>query len=262
MPTFALELEFDGAGYAGTALQRDQRTVQGELRRALERIDGPGALTRSSGRLDAGVHAEALVVSCILSKDWEPGALGRAINGNLDHDCRVLRVAAVAEGWDALQAKSRKTYAYRVIERAAAPALERRSWHWRRLVFPQHLQTCAHALVGEHDLSAFAGLRNDGSDSGDPVRKYAAAGWSSAPLPGGGTEWTFCITGLGFLYKQVRGLVGGQIAVAMGQHSLDEFLAAIGAGRSHPKIGQMAPSEGLRLERVAYRSPPAWQALF
>lgn len=261
MPRYACEIEFAGAGFAGTALQPGQRTLQGELRRVLALIDGPDPLTRTSGRLDAGVGAEALVVSCVLSRRWEPGALGRALNGNLGVDCRVLRVAAVADDWDALAAAGAKTYAYRVLERAAAPARDRAVWHRRHLTHPERLARCARALVGTHDLSAFAALRGDASDASDPVRRYLSATWTATPVAGDGTLWTFRITGLGFLYKQVRGLVGAQIAVAAGRHDEADFIRAIGAGRAHPRIGQIAPASGLCLERVAYRPAPRWCTL-
>src|SRR4051794_31690100 len=63
VPTTRLTIAYDGTPFAGWARQPGERTVQGELERALGVIlRGPVTLT-VAGRTDAGVHAWAQVAS-------------------------------------------------------------------------------------------------------------------------------------------------------------------------------------------------------
>jgi tRNA pseudouridine38-40 synthase len=257
----ALTLAMEGASFTGTAVQVGQVTLHGRLRELLAGMHGgERCLTRSSGRLDAGVSAQALVLHCILPRDWDPRDLGRSLNAQLRGAAVIWRVAVVDDAWDALTEASRKTYRYTLHECPSGPLSGQRVWQQRQLQHPERLVQCARAIVGRHDLSAFAALRGNDSDGSNPIRSYTHADWRAAPIPGG-TAWTFRVSGEGFLYKQVRGLVGAQVAVAHGLHSVADFQAAVGGGRAHPKIGQVAPAEGLSLEAVRYEREPAWQSL-
>ena len=63
MPTYRIDLAYDGSGYRGYARQEGQRTVQGELEAALASVLGGAVATAVAGRTDAGVHARGQVVS-------------------------------------------------------------------------------------------------------------------------------------------------------------------------------------------------------
>ena len=62
MPTYRLDLAYDGGRFHGYAKQPDVRTVQGDLESALAPHTG-GAETFVAGRTDKGVHASEQVVS-------------------------------------------------------------------------------------------------------------------------------------------------------------------------------------------------------
>jgi tRNA pseudouridine38-40 synthase len=258
MPRFALTLEFDGAGFSGTAPQPGRRTVLGCFRQAFTVLGGDPLTTRTSGRLDAGVHAAGLVVHLEHSRNWPPSSLARALAAHLPEDLVAWRAAAVPEDFDARFATVAKTYAYRVILRGVRPVLDRRCLHLPGLACPGRLAACAAALVGEHDLAAFACRRADGSDPDHGVRRIEAAGWEVQPLPGG-SRWTFTVRGSGFLYRQIRGLVGAMLAVANDRAAVTDFISAIDAGWDHPRLGTFAPAQGLCLEAVHYDPEPAWE---
>ena len=57
-----IELSYDGTNFAGWAKQPDQRTVQGEVEKALTKLIGIDAETIVAGRTDAGVHALAQII--------------------------------------------------------------------------------------------------------------------------------------------------------------------------------------------------------
>jgi tRNA pseudouridine38-40 synthase len=58
-------LEYDGTGFSGWAAQPELRTVEGEVREALDRVYPRWGGLAVAGRTDAGVHALVLVGSFV-----------------------------------------------------------------------------------------------------------------------------------------------------------------------------------------------------
>lgn len=259
MPRYALELEWDGTRYAGTAVQPDEETLSSLLRTACEHIEEPEVRFRCSSRLDAGVSAVALPAHIDMRKVWDLSSLGKALNVHLPDSLAVRRLAVAADDWDALLSPSVKHYCYQVLLRPWRAVLDHSVWYQRRMDQRALLPGLAEQLVGEKDLSAFACLRGDETDQQDPRRHYHQAMWLQTDYAGG-ELWTFHIIANGFLYKQVRGLVGSMIAIAQGSYPVAEFERMLREGReSRQRCGNIAPAHGLRLERVAYQQEPEWQ---
>ncbi|MBA3846406.1 MAG: hypothetical protein H0X45_07160 [Planctomycetes bacterium] len=256
MPRFALELEFDGQGFSGTQLQDDRaRTLQGVIEAALADLAGSPVRFSPASRLDQGVSSPALPGDCVLSRDWDPAMLAAALNQRLPEDAVVRRAARVADGFSARRDASAKHYRYRVLVRPARPVIDRRCLWLRRWARAEALPVMESLLVGRLDLSGFACKRGDASDDGDPRRRYDSAAWTEH----GDGAWTFAIAGEGFLYQQVRGLVGAMVHVALGRAPIDDFRAAIAGGWGARRLGNMAPGGGLTLARVDYAAPPDWR---
>ena len=69
-------MEYAGTRYSGWQIQKNARTVQGELHRALEAATrGRQFETYGSGRTDAGVHALGQVVHVDLPTALPPDTL-------------------------------------------------------------------------------------------------------------------------------------------------------------------------------------------
>src|ERR1043166_5316971 len=65
--TFLVTLHYDGGGFAGWQRQVEERTVQGEVERALQRLCAQPVRVHAAGRTDAGVHAAGMGASCTVS---------------------------------------------------------------------------------------------------------------------------------------------------------------------------------------------------
>lgn len=258
MPHYLLDCEFSGARFFGTQRQPGRRTVQGAIEYALGVVVSGNVTVRTGSRLDAGVDARHLPCDVRLERDWDLRALCHAINRHLPDDCRVRRAARVADGFNAIHRAIAKTYRYRVVIRGAASARDQHRWWQTRTADPHMLDRLAALLPGRQDLSAFSALRRDDTDQDDPVRSILSSHWEHGSDDGDETH-DLLITGQGFLYKQVRALVGAMVSCATGATPESAFLAAIAAGRSGLRPGNIAPPEGLCLERVAYQSEPEWR---
>ena len=260
MPRYAIECEWNGAGYAGTSIQPDATTLTSLLQEMCARIEEPEAQWRCSSRLDAGVSAQALPAHVDVSRDWNCNDLGKALHAHAPDALSIRRIARVTEAWDSLRSKSVKHYEYRVLLRNWKPVLDTAVWHIKKLSHPERLQQMADAIIGEHDLSGFACLRGDETDQQDGTRRYHSSEWCNEYWQGG-ELWIYRISADGFLYRQVRGLVGTMLAVAQGSYPLEAFQEMLSKGKAAQRVGNIAPPQGLCLEQVVYEERPDWQEL-
>src|SRR4051794_21900272 len=149
--TARLDLEYDGTRFAGWARQPGLRTVQGVVEEAIAAVGGGAVALTVAGGTEAGVHARGQVAS----HDGEP-APAPALNGVLPADVRVLRSERAEEAFDARRDAVSRTYRYRVLARAvASPFEQQRALHWRHPLDRAALDTCAAALLGTHEFTAF-----------------------------------------------------------------------------------------------------------
>jgi tRNA pseudouridine38-40 synthase len=261
MPRFAFEVEFDGRNFQGTQAQDPRwRTLQSVMDEALLALTGVPTIFRASSRLDSGVSSLALPGDCMIERDWDPVKCGLALNARLPKDVVVRRVARVADDWSARKDAASKTYRYRIVLRPVRPVLHDGAVWVREIDHPELLNECAEMIRGTLDLSGFSALRGDDTDHGDPHRRYFSAHWDSESI-NGSPYWNFRISGNGFLYRQVRGLVGAMLHIAQGRRPVSLFADIVASGREGPRCGNVAPAKGLLLETVSYEPEPAWKTV-
>ena len=245
-----LVVAYFGRPFHGWQRQPGQRTVQGELERALSAlIDGRATTVSGAGRTDAGVHAAGQVAHIDLPSAIPPDGLKRGLNGILPPEIRVLSARAVSADFHARRNARGKLYVYRGV------------WHAPTLPWNEPL---AAVLKPIEDLSSLA----------DAVGLFRGRhDWASFTVPDPETSSTvrtlfeirfrarrngfeLAFLGEGFLRYQVRRMVGALLEVGRGRRSIDQLRGLL----ENPIPGaplQTAPAAGLTLERVYYRETPA-----
>ena len=243
MPTFRLDLEYDGAGFHGWARQPGLRTVQGEMEAALATVLREPVELTVAGRTDTGVHALGQVASFETSVA-PPGDLARRLNGLAPDDLAVTAATVVADGFNARHDAKARSYRYRLLARSAPSPFERgHALWWPHRVDREALDACAAALVGTHDFTAFTPTQTDHVRFD---RDIHAANWTLE-----GDILVFGITADAFMRNMVRALVGTQLEVASRRRSVESF-AALLEGAPRTAAGDTAPPHGLYLESVSY----------
>lgn len=240
-------IEYDGTAFAGSQRQPQQRTVQGELEDALNRLTGERVSIRFAGRTDAGVHATGQVIAFCLSRtsdeEWPGWAeLQRRLNGGLPPDVVVRSLRAAPSGFDPRRDARSRTYRYRIREGGDRRPVDRH----RELEIPDRLdvaamQAAASRMIGERDFAAL------GSDPrGRTIRHLKAV-----TIRRRGTLIEITVTANAFLRRMVRSMVAILVAAGRGQISADGVADLLDA-RQRALKGRAAPARGLTLERIRF----------
>lgn len=248
----AMVLMYDGTAFHGFERQgtAGPRTVQGVLEERLGRLLGPGHI-RGASRTDAGVHAHGQVVYwtglCRIPLERLPAVLNRA----LPTDVVVARVAALADpAWDPRRHAVAKAYSYRIWcgSEPCPPDVARYCYAPGRALDLAAMRRAAQWVEGRHDFRAF---RREGSSARTTVRTvYRAAFGPEADH----RVWRLELVANGFLYQMARMIAGGLLLVGEG-HPPELFRRHLEQPTAG-KVGRVAPSAGLCLERVWLQPDP------
>ena len=247
MPRFKLTIEYAGTRYSGWQIQKNARTIQGELQRAIRAAAGAGEFELyGSGRTDAGVHALAQVAHLDLTTSMPPDALLHRINDELPTDINVLRIQKVRHTFHARHSARSRTYVYQVALRRTAFA-KPFVWWVKDPLDIARMRGAAGRLVGFHDFRSF-------SDD-DPGQKSTTVSLARLEIHEAGAIVLFCVEGSHFIWKMVRRLVGVLVDVGRGGLTADEAVAMLSTDSELP-ARLTAPASGLFLARVRYDGDP------
>lgn len=225
-------------------MQRQGRSVQGELEQASHRILGERVRVRGQGRTDTGVHALGQVAQCATRSRLSTAAIWRALNALLPEDIVVHRVEGVPRSFHArFDAKARR-YRYTILNRPERPVLDRHQVAWVRTPLDVALMRReARSLVGRHDFSAF---QASSRMKRNPVRRVRSLRIAKRD------EMIYIdIIAGSFVHHMVRNIVGTLIEIGRGKLPAGS-LAKILRSRHRSAAGPTAPPEGLCLVRVDY----------
>ncbi|HYN84259.1 MAG TPA: tRNA pseudouridine(38-40) synthase TruA [Pyrinomonadaceae bacterium] len=248
---YRLTIQYDGTEFRGWQTQRGERTVQGELTRALALLDGrEGVVLHGAGRTDAGVHAEGQVASVQLEREFEPERLRAAVNWNTGRDVRVVAAERAADDFHARYSARGKTYRYRVFnERFASPFWSRYAHQESRALDLEKMKSAARLFLGEHDWTAFSAAQTDVKTRVRRVTQLEVSDYFCGRGRGRVVELT--IAAEGFLRYMARSIAGTLLAAGRGEMD-DELIARAIETGDRALVAATAPAHGLTLVEVHY----------
>ncbi|MGE5246261.1 MAG: tRNA pseudouridine(38-40) synthase TruA [Betaproteobacteria bacterium] len=245
MPRFKLTIEYAGTRYSGWQIQKNARTVQGEIDRAVRVVTGRADFELyGAGRTDAGVHALAQVAHLDVAGSMQAGTLKRRLNDELPADINILDARVVPHRFHARHDAIARFYIYQIARRRTAFA-KPYVWWVKEPLDLARMRGAAAAFSGLRDFRSFAATDDDeeARSSKVLVDRVEIAEQGALVLVG--------IEGSHFLWKMVRRIVG--VLVEIGRGGLEPADAARFLTESSDVPARLtAPPSGLFLAAVSY----------
>lgn len=242
---FRITIEYDGSDYFGWQKQKSQRTIQGELEKALGVILNQKITISGSGRTDTGVHAFGQVANFTAYTSFLPQKLQRSFNRYVKQPIVIKDCWIVNNDFHSQFNAVSKTYHYYVLNQYDPVAVNRQYlWHIRNPLDGHRMNECCRELIGVFDFKSF---ENTGSPRSSTVREV----FSAAVAPMKGNRLVFQICASGFLKYMVRNLMGTLVMAGHRKITREDFIEILQA-KDRTKAGPTAPPNGLFLHHVNY----------
>ena len=249
MPRIRITVEYDGRAYSGWQLQKNGKTIQGEIENALKIIFKNRIVVTGSGRTDAGVHARNQVAHFDITKLTDTTAekdalykLKKSLNGLVEKDIVIKKLELCHPEFHARYDAKSRTYRYFITQ---TPTSVNRNFTWY-ISYPLNftlMQSAASEFLRIKDFKAFC---KTGSSNKTTLCTIIKSCWFKRD-----GLWIYEIKANRFLYGMVRAIVGSMIALGQGKIEWKQFLEILHAADGYA-VSYLAPAHGLFLEKITY----------
>ena len=244
---YKLTIEYAGTRYSGWQIQKNARTIQGEIDRAVRAVTGRRDFELyGSGRTDAGVHAVGQVAHLDVATRLAPAALVRALNEELPTDINILSADVVSHRFHARHDAVARRYVYRIARRRTAFD-KAFVWWVKDPLDVGRMRAAARSFVGMGDFASFSAGDEDGRSTLVLVERLDVVDAGALVL--------IVVEGSHFLWKMVRRIAGVLVEVGRGALEATDAVRLL-RERSDVPARLTAPASGLFLARVYYDGDP------
>lgn len=247
MTNVVLVIAYDGTNYFGWQKTHFGPSIEENLERVLHQILQEKIILQAASRTDRGVHALGQVVNFHTEKniyDFDKFCVG--LNGLLPKDIVVLSAKEEEHAFHPTLRAASKLYSYDIANsRFQLPCQRFYSWHVHVPLHLEQMQLAAKYLEGTHDFKSFCNAKIN-EDYEDYVRTV-----SQIYLKKEEDRILIEISGIHFLYKMVRNIVGTLVYVGLGKIQVEEVQKIL-MKKDRKAAGMTAPAHGLTLVKVFY----------
>jgi tRNA pseudouridine38-40 synthase len=243
MPRFKLVIEYSGTRYSGWQIQKNARTVQGEIDQAIREATRRREFELyGAGRTDAGVHALAQVAHLELYTDLPPATLRVRINEALPSDIHIRHIDKVPHRFHARHDAVSRSYLYQITRRKTA-LFKPYVWWIKEPLDADHMREAAAAFVGMKNFESFT--------ADEPGEKSTKVLIDRLEIVDDHALLLLRIQGSHFLWRMVRRIVGVLASIGRGELSAARAADFFQEPSDLPAT-LTAPASGLFLEGVYY----------
>jgi len=239
---YFIQLSYKGTAYHGWQVQKNARSVQELVNKALSTVLRAPIETLGCGRTDTGVHALQLFAHFDYEKKFRPDKILIALNGLLPHDIAVQHIFKVTETAHARFDAIARSYEYHICF-IKDPFLTNFAWHIHHRPAIEPMNLACKILIDHADFSCFSKSHTQVKTN---ICKITEASWKMDQK-----ELVFYITADRFLRNMVRAIVGTMMKIGKSELSLDQFVQIL-ESKDRSMAGMSVPAEGLYLCKVEY----------
>lgn len=245
-------MAYDGHFFHGFQVQPHQRTVQGEVEKALKKMTkGKRVIVEGSGRTDAGVHAIGQVIQFNYPGNIiPPQKMLMALNSMMPMDIIFKKCEIANPQFHVRYSIKGKWYRYRMsLDHFVNPFKRFYTGHYPYPFNLEKMQEAGQDLLGTHDFTSFA------ASGGQIKNKVRTMYYVNIQKDEKENELIFDFICSGFLYNMVRILVATLLEIGSNKRPVHDLKRVIRA-KDRLQVTQTAQASGLYLYHVFYEELP------
>ena len=246
MFNYLIKIEYEGTNFVGWQSQKNGKSIQDSIEKALKKVLGSKIKIIGAGRTDKGVHAYSQVANFKVEKKIDNKKIFLdSINFFLkDKLISILDVKKQKKDFHARFSAKLRTYEYLIINRQGTLSINKnRAWHVKKKINLNLFKKGAKLLEGTHNFSTF---RAASCSAKSPIKKMNI-------IKVGKLNDIIKIrfSSQSFLQNQVRSMVGCLMYLATNRWKMDDFKAAF-KSKKRSNCAPPAPASGLYLYDIKY----------
>ncbi len=243
---YQIIIEYLGTNFAGWQIQKNGKSIQGEIEKALSKTLKSRVKIIGSGRTDAGVNAWGQSANFFCNKKITNFfKILTTINFYLNKKpISVIKIKKKNARFHARHSAKKREYEYIISNRIAKLSIDKnRSWLVKKKLNILKMKKAAKFFIGNHNFSTF---RSSSCTARSPVRTISKA---NVKKKNGKVIITFASRS--FLQKQVRSMVGclKYVGENIWEPNKIKFLLK---AKKRKFCAPPAPADGLYLKKVFY----------
>mgnify|MGYP000010917243 FL=1 len=245
MTNIKLTIEYHGLPYSGWQSQKNEKTVQDEIQKAIFKFSGEKKIIQGAGRTDAGVHALAQCANFTMEKEFSEYQILHGINFHLGNEkIKITQVEKVEDDFNARFTAKLKTYHYQIYNSISPSVLQDEvSVHIRQPLNLGAMKEAIQYFIGQHDFSSF---RARGCQAKTPIRSINQTNIEQIDK-----KIIFIFQAQSFLYQQIRVMVGSLLEVGLNNQK-PSWIGELLNQKNRSLAGPTMPSKGLLLKDIQY----------
>ena len=244
MQRFVVCLAYDGSAFQGWQKQPNERTVQGELERALDEIAKEPVKTIGSSRTDTGVHALDQYAHFDFPVKMNPDQIRLALTTKLDKDIKIIKVYRVPEDFNVRYQAIGRHYRFIIAKELTPFNRLYKSYFPKHKIVTDKIEECLPLLIGKNDFEFFCQKNEDLHTFISDV--------SYCNFVEKDDEYIFEIKADRFLHNMVRRIVGTLIRLSNNDQADRIIKELLSQNREYLHLVYTAPPQGLYLVKVFY----------
>lgn len=244
---YLMTIAYDGSRYKGYQKQPKLMTIQGEIEKALKKINSNQRVDIfGAGRTDAGVHAYNQKAHFDLDTKMAPNQMQKALNSLIPNDIYIKNIEIVADDFHARFNVKAKEYIYVINLGEYNPIEKKYVYQYNKSLDVVEMERAMKYLEGIHNFKSFTKSDDEKEDYYRTIVQTNLYREMKSV-----NKITLSFLGTGFMRYMVRNIVGTLIEVGEGKIKSEEIIEILKA-EDRQKAGKTASPEGLYLKDVLY----------
>lgn len=242
MFNYKMVIQYDGTDFCGWQIQKEQRSVQGEITNALNILLKKEISITGAGRTDAGVHAWGQAANFLYEEELDLYRFRYSLNSILPKEIVVREMNKIEQNFNARFSATSRSYFY-IITNHRSPFWDKFSHQLYRALDLNFLNRLSQLLIGKKDFSCFS---KNISEQEKTICEIKEARWKRQ-----GEMIFFFIEADRFLHGMARAITGTLLQLHDDKNAAGKLKNIIEL-KERSEAGISVPAKGLFLFKVRY----------